>query len=173
MTASDTTTPAKGSESATGRASPIDVTGLTNGDSYTFRVTAANALGTGPPSGPSNAVVPSKVTNDLAGGHQLRPGQDIMSPNGYKVVMQRDGNLVEYASDGRPLWASHTYNHPGAYAAMQQDGNLVVYLADRPLWATDTGGQGPSHAVIQRDANFVVYTDSGRATWACRGGRIS
>jgi len=113
-----------------------------------------------------------KVTsNQILSGQQLRPGQDIMSANGYKVVMQSDGNLVEYASDGRVMWATHTDN-PGAYAAMQEDGNLVVYLAARPLWSTGTGGQGPSYAVIQPDANFVVYKDGGGATWASRGGRI-
>jgi hypothetical protein len=37
------------------------VTGLTNGDSYTFTVTATNSAGTGAPSGTSNAVVPATV----------------------------------------------------------------------------------------------------------------
>ena len=35
------------------------ISGLTNGTTYTFTVSATNALGTGPPSAPSNAVVPS------------------------------------------------------------------------------------------------------------------
>jgi len=85
----------------------------------------------------------SEVTNHLVGGQKLRPGQDILSANGHKVVMQRDGNLVEYTSSGHPLWATHTDGHPGAYAVMQTDGNLVVYLAARPLWSTGTGGEGP------------------------------
>jgi hypothetical protein len=61
VTATDQTTPANGGETATGPASPITVTGLTNGDSYTFTVTATNSAGTGPPSAVSNAVVPATV----------------------------------------------------------------------------------------------------------------
>jgi hypothetical protein len=40
-------------------ATSTNVTGLTNGTSYTFKVTATNAVGTGPLSAASNAVTPS------------------------------------------------------------------------------------------------------------------
>lgn len=46
---------------ASGATSPIVVSGLTDGDSYTFTVTATNAVGTGPPSSASNQVTPLSV----------------------------------------------------------------------------------------------------------------
>ncbi len=58
MTATDTTTPANGGQTASGASSPITVSSLTNGDSYTFTVTATNANGTGAASTPSNSVTP-------------------------------------------------------------------------------------------------------------------
>jgi hypothetical protein len=44
---------------ATGNASPLLVTGLTNGTAYTFSVTATNSVGTGSASAASNSVTPS------------------------------------------------------------------------------------------------------------------
>ncbi len=41
-----------------GKESPITVKGLTNGITYVFKVEAANSIGTGFASGPSNSVTP-------------------------------------------------------------------------------------------------------------------
>jgi hypothetical protein len=51
-----------GGFTSTGGASPLTVTGLANGTSYTFTVQAINAIGTGPASAASNAVTPTGGT---------------------------------------------------------------------------------------------------------------
>lgn len=48
-----------GGVTATGSASPITVTGLTNGTTYTFTVTSTNVSGTSQSSSPSNSVTPT------------------------------------------------------------------------------------------------------------------
>ncbi|SUI87410.1 Ig-like domain-containing protein [Shewanella morhuae] len=54
-----TVTASLGGITGTGAASPIAVTGLTNGVSYTFTVTATNAAGTGGASAASGAITPA------------------------------------------------------------------------------------------------------------------
>jgi len=60
VAAADSTTPSNGNESCTtpdGVTLTCTVIGLTTGDTYTFTVDATNAIGTGPFSDPSPAVV--------------------------------------------------------------------------------------------------------------------
>jgi hypothetical protein len=58
-----TVTASPGGLTATGSASPIVVTGLTNGTAYTFTVTSSNSLGNSTESSVSNAVTPSIGTS--------------------------------------------------------------------------------------------------------------
>ena len=65
VTATDTSHPANGGQTANGTLSPITVPDLTGGDTYTFQVTATNTVGTGPTSGASNPVTvlrPQSIT---------------------------------------------------------------------------------------------------------------
>ena len=57
-----TVTSDPGNFTATGTASPLTVTGLTNGTDYTFTVTATNAIGTGNSSLPSATATPNVIT---------------------------------------------------------------------------------------------------------------
>ncbi|MEI2302278.1 putative Ig domain-containing protein [Ensifer sp. MJa1] len=72
---------------ATGASSPITVTGLANGTSYTFTVTANNIIGSGTDSAASNAVTPKAPQTIIF----ANPG-----PQGYAVP----ANLSASASSG-------------------------------------------------------------------------
>lgn len=58
-TATDQTSPGNPVQTASGTASPLTVTGLTNGDDYSITVDAASGVGSGPASAPVTGVVPT------------------------------------------------------------------------------------------------------------------
>jgi large repetitive protein len=62
-TASCTSSTGGATGSTSGPASPLVVTGLTNGDTYTCTVTATNAVGGSDPSAPSNPLAPAGCTS--------------------------------------------------------------------------------------------------------------
>ncbi len=74
-----------GGITASGSESPITVTGLTNGTSYTFTVQAENAAGIGLSSEPSNSVTPTANT-----GAFLR----VTNTTGYIALIKLDGFFI-------------------------------------------------------------------------------
>jgi hypothetical protein len=61
-TAYDTIVESNGGQTATGTGSPLMITGLMNGDAYTFTVVATNDAGSSSPSGSSALVIPGGDT---------------------------------------------------------------------------------------------------------------
>jgi YVTN family beta-propeller protein len=101
-TATDSTTPANGGQTASGTSSPIVVTGLTPEDSYTFTVTATNSAGAGSASAPSASVFPD-VTGVTVGTTTVGNRPLAVSSDGTHVwVANYDSNTVSElnASDG-------------------------------------------------------------------------
>lgn len=92
-------------------------------------------------------------------GETLSRGENLTSANGrYKLLIQKDGNLVLYGPRNQPLWSSNTQGRPVEKCVMQRDGNLVLYLRDgQPVWASNTEGNLGSFLLLQNDGNLVVY----------------
>jgi hypothetical protein len=79
-------------------ATSITINGLTNGTAYTFTVTAANTVGSGPPSSPSGAVTPTSAPTVPA------------APTGVTAVAGNGNAIVSWtapANGGDPI-ASYT-----------------------------------------------------------------
>jgi hypothetical protein len=112
-----TVTASPGGATVGGSASPITVTGLTNGTSYTFTVTASNVAGTGPSSSMSNAVMPAAPTP--AAPSPVTP-KDTLSPT-------PPGGLTGRFSNGRLIvsWQASTDNTAVDHYEVYLNGVLV------------------------------------------------
>jgi len=82
-------TSSPGNITATGVKSPITITGLTNGISYTFTVTAINSAGPSSPSASSNAVVPGT-------GIVAQKNCQIISISNYNANNKSDFSMTVY-----------------------------------------------------------------------------
>ena len=100
-----------GGQTASGSSSPITVTGLTNGVSYTFVVFAVNAYGAGPASASSNSVTPAIPTfltnlyasNPSGGGSSVTTdSSDNIYAYGYNASNQME--VAKYDSSGALQW---------------------------------------------------------------------
>lgn len=94
-----TVTSSPGGLTATGAASPLTVTGLTNGTAYTFSVTAINAIGTSVASAASNSVTPAAVGGVVALRANMATARGSISESGNSttgwVYTQTGGALYD------------------------------------------------------------------------------
>lgn len=83
------------------------------------------------------------ISNNVMSNYPWTPSTTPV-PGAY-LVMQDDGNFVQYPAPGQAAqWASGTNGNAGATLALQDDGNLVVYQNSNAIWATSTNNyRGP------------------------------
>ncbi|MCK7659318.1 beta strand repeat-containing protein, partial [Shewanella sp. JNE4-2] len=93
-----------GGATATGAGSPITLSGLTNGVSYTFTVSATNIVGTGASSSASNAVVPNGAPT-ISGTPALSINQDTLY-SFIPTATDTAGDTLTFSITNKPTWAT-------------------------------------------------------------------
>jgi len=110
----------------------------------------------------------STTNHELRADNVIFRDQVIVSDNNqYRLVLQGDGNLVQYGPRGA-VWA--TGANRGSYLIQQGDGKLVLYdykgsaIWGSPVWVSNGSN---TRTIVQGDSNIVTY-DGYRPIWALR-----
>ncbi|MBS2545247.1 ricin-type beta-trefoil lectin domain protein [Catenulispora sp. NL8] len=175
-----------GGATAPGAAVSLTAPTLVNGHEYAFSARSHDAAGT------ISATAPSCYLRVSVGGQTAVHGTGAVGtfmdntiypasagPISWAgpvttLTWQKDGNLVLYKKDGRPIWASNTAGNPGATLDLQNNGNLVIrpgmplmnstgMLIGVGLWSSATAGTNAYALVEQTDGNAVLDSPTGAA----------
>ena len=112
---------------------------------------------------PANAT----TTNTAAPvGTTMQVNDALTSANGqFRLVMQGDGNLVEYGIGNVVLWASNTAGNPGAVAVVGKDGVLSVQRAGKLVAKWGTGGKVGRDFGVLPDGSLRMRDSAKRTLW--------
>jgi Tol biopolymer transport system component len=158
-------TASPGGASATGAGSPIAITGLTNGTSYTFRVTATNSAGTGPASAASSSVTPIGVPGAPTGLSAI-PGSAEAAVQFTAPSDQGGSAITSYTITAAPGGATGT----GAGSPITVTGLTNGTSYTFTVTATNGAGTGPASASSNAVVPIAGPTSSPTASfWVTNG----
>jgi len=164
-----TVTSNPGSYTATGVGTPLTVTGLTNGTSYTFTVTATSTGGTSNPSSASSAVTPYTV-----------PGAPTIG-TATAGIAQATVTFTAPGSNGGSAITSYTVtSSPGGFTATGPASPLTVTGLTAgtsytfTVTATNAAGTGPasaaSNVITPLNGTAYTVTTTGSGSWQVPSG---
>ena len=87
---------------------------------------------------------------------QLSFNQTIAKNGTFSLVMQPDGNLVEY-NIFTPIWSTGSSGLYGSYATLQSNGNFVLYSFNGfKIWETKTSGNPDDYLTITNEGYINI-----------------
>ncbi|WP_220034230.1 peptidoglycan DD-metalloendopeptidase family protein [Curtobacterium sp. MCSS17_008] len=112
---------------------------------------------------PAQAATTYKGT--VKAGTTLQVNDVVTSANGqFRLVMQGDGNLVEYGIGNAVLWASNTPNQYGAVAVVGTDGRLSLVRSGKLIAQWGTTGVAKDFGV-RADGELRMRKTNNNAMW--------
>lgn len=123
-------------------------------------------------SGGEYPIVPTSGESETLPPDTFLYGDDYVDSvnNGFRLIMQLDGNLVLYQGS-QPIWNTGTVSGNPGWAVMQADGNLVVYNGSNvPIWATGTAGNSGAYLAVLDNGTLMLFNSSGYPLWFSNSG---
>jgi murein DD-endopeptidase len=106
-------------------------------------------------------------TGSIKPGTTLAPGDQVTSPNGqFRLVMQGDGNLVEYGIANTVMYASNTAGKAGAVAVYSADGIMKLRFGGKPIKQWGATGQRGRDFSVQPDGTLRSTSTAGKVLWS-------
>ena len=164
-----TVTSSPGGLTATGTASPITVSGLTNGTAYTFTVRATNSVGTGPASAASNSVTPAAVVNAPVLVTTTLPNGVRGTAYASHLIIASTLPLTSASATGLPPGLTAVHNGSGVLTITGTPTEAGIFTLN--VAATDNAGgtlaTTVSLSIIADDPNTNVTALAGGGTHSC------